>query len=107
MPNGDEPQVLEGFPGNGLFGNGRGRGHLTFVLRGLRGVLTHGDGEVIRDDARARLTHDEAGMLLAVPLTMIVKISLENSAEYRWFAALLDPAPRMRMGGVGFGRPRF
>lgn len=30
------------------------------------------------------------GMLLSVPLTMIVKISLENSEDLRWVAVLLD-----------------
>jgi predicted PurR-regulated permease PerM len=30
------------------------------------------------------------GMLLSVPLTMIVKIFLENSDELRWIAVLLD-----------------
>lgn len=30
------------------------------------------------------------GMLLSVPLTMIIKIALENSAEGRWFAVLLS-----------------
>jgi len=30
------------------------------------------------------------GMLLSVPLTMIVKISLENSEELRWVAILMD-----------------
>lgn len=30
------------------------------------------------------------GMLLSVPLTMIVKIMLENTADFRWVAILLD-----------------
>ena len=30
------------------------------------------------------------GMLLSVPLTMIIKIGLESSAEGRWFAVLLS-----------------
>ena len=30
------------------------------------------------------------GMLLSVPLTMIFKIALENSADGRWFAILLS-----------------
>lgn len=34
------------------------------------------------------------GMLLAVPITMVVKIMLENSASYRWVAALLDTPTR-------------
>jgi AI-2 transport protein TqsA len=29
-------------------------------------------------------------MLLSVPLTMIIKIALENSAEGSWFAVLLS-----------------
>jgi AI-2 transport protein TqsA len=30
------------------------------------------------------------GMLLSVPLTMIIKIALENSSEGSWFAVLLS-----------------
>lgn len=33
------------------------------------------------------------GMLLSVPLTMIVKIMLERSEEFRWLAVLLDARP--------------
>ncbi len=33
------------------------------------------------------------GMLLSVPLTMIVKISLESNPELRWVAVLLDSRP--------------
>lgn len=33
------------------------------------------------------------GMLLSVPLTMVVKISLENSEHYGWIAVLLDSKP--------------
>ncbi len=33
------------------------------------------------------------GMLLSVPLTMVVKILLENSSELRWIAVLLDKSP--------------
>lgn len=33
------------------------------------------------------------GMLLSVPLTMIVKILLENSENFRWVAVLLGPTP--------------
>ena len=33
------------------------------------------------------------GMLLSVPLTIIVKIMLEGSDEWRWLAVLLGPAP--------------
>jgi predicted PurR-regulated permease PerM len=31
------------------------------------------------------------GMLLSIPLTMVVKIVLEQTAEYRWIAVLLGP----------------
>lgn len=34
------------------------------------------------------------GMLLSVPLTMTVKITLENTAELRWIAVLLGPSPK-------------
>jgi predicted PurR-regulated permease PerM len=33
------------------------------------------------------------GMLLSVPLTIIVKIVLEGSEEWRWLAVLLGPPP--------------
>lgn len=33
------------------------------------------------------------GFLLAVPLTMILRILLENTEEYRWIAVLMAPAP--------------
>ena len=33
------------------------------------------------------------GALLAVPLTMVVKIMLENTPDLRWVAVLLDKAP--------------
>ena len=33
------------------------------------------------------------GALLAVPLTMVVKIMLENTHDLRWIAVLLDKAP--------------
>ncbi len=33
------------------------------------------------------------GMLLSVPLTMVVKILLQNSPEWRWIAVLLDKSP--------------
>ena len=33
------------------------------------------------------------GMLLSVPLTMVVKIMLEHSPEFRWIAVFLDKAP--------------
>jgi len=32
-------------------------------------------------------------MLLSVPLTMVVKILLENSENFRWVAVLLAPTP--------------
>lgn len=34
------------------------------------------------------------GMLLSVPLTMVVKIMLENTHDLRWLAVLIDAAPR-------------
>ena len=33
------------------------------------------------------------GMLLSVPLTMILKILMENSDDFRWLAMLLDARP--------------
>ncbi len=36
------------------------------------------------------------GMLLSVPLTMIVKIALEASADTRWMAVLLGPGPILK-----------
>jgi AI-2 transport protein TqsA len=36
------------------------------------------------------------GMLLAVPLTMILKIMLEHTEDFRWLAVLLGPAPPPR-----------
>ena len=33
------------------------------------------------------------GMLLSIPLTMVVKILLENSENFRWVAVLLAPTP--------------
>lgn len=33
------------------------------------------------------------GMLLSVPLTMIVKIMLENTKDFKWMAVLLDASP--------------
>lgn len=41
------------------------------------------------------------GMLLAVPITMVVKILLENSERYQWLAALLDPPVRGLRGRPG------
>ncbi len=34
-----------------------------------------------------------AGMLLAIPITLFVKLALENSTDLRWVAALVDDAP--------------
>ncbi len=36
------------------------------------------------------------GMLLSVPLTMLVKIALENTEDLRWIAVMLDRNPRPR-----------
>jgi hypothetical protein len=33
-------------------------------------------------------------MLLSVPMTMILKILLENMPDLRWIAILLGPTPR-------------
>ncbi|MFQ5767856.1 MAG: AI-2E family transporter [Acidobacteriota bacterium] len=33
------------------------------------------------------------GMLLSVPLTMVIRIMLENTEEFRWIAILLDASP--------------
>jgi predicted PurR-regulated permease PerM len=42
------------------------------------------------------------GMLLSLPLTMIVRIMLENTESYRWVAVLLGPAPeKEEVGGLG------
>jgi predicted PurR-regulated permease PerM len=41
------------------------------------------------------------GMLLSVPLTMVVKISLENTENLRWIAVLLDASPKPVAGGGG------
>jgi AI-2 transport protein TqsA len=35
-----------------------------------------------------------AGMLLSVPLTMVTKILLDNSTQWRWLGALLEPSLR-------------
>jgi predicted PurR-regulated permease PerM len=43
------------------------------------------------------------GMLLSVPLTIIVKIMLEGSAEWRWLAVLLGPPLPMPDEGVPEG----
>ena len=43
------------------------------------------------------------GMLFSVPLTMVVKIALENTADLRWLAVMLDanPAVSARKAKVG------
>ena len=46
------------------------------------------------------------GALLAVPLTMVVKIMLENTSDLRWVAVLLDkspPGPRLGAQAVEEG----
>ncbi len=40
------------------------------------------------------------GMLLSVPLTMIIKIMLENSQDFRWVAVLLDASPKPGVVGA-------
>ena len=48
------------------------------------------------------------GALLAVPLTMVVKIGLENTADLRWVAILLDKSPpemETRSDGVDDDHP--
>ncbi|MCZ6600026.1 MAG: AI-2E family transporter, partial [Acidobacteria bacterium] len=40
------------------------------------------------------------GMILSVPLTMIIKIILENTKDMRWVAALLDASPRAAKPGT-------
>ena len=48
------------------------------------------------------------GMLLSVPLTMVVKIALENTEDLRWVAVMLDANPRggARPPAVSRGTPR-
>jgi len=41
------------------------------------------------------------GALLAVPLTMVVKIMLENTSDLRWVSILLDKAPPEPRAGSG------
>ena len=49
------------------------------------------------------------GMLLSVPLTMMLKIALENTEDFRWVAVMLDknpasaPAVSRQRGDVGAG----
>lgn len=44
------------------------------------------------------------GMLFAVPLTVIVKIGLENSERYRWIGVLLEPGRALFGPGAAGGR---
>ncbi|HEV2129532.1 MAG TPA: AI-2E family transporter [Longimicrobiaceae bacterium] len=47
------------------------------------------------------------GMLLSLPMTMIVKIMLENTSDMRWIAILLGPrAPRPRTADAASGLPQ-
>lgn len=39
------------------------------------------------------------GMFLSVPLTVIVKITLENTEDFRWLAILLDSPPKTPVAG--------
>jgi predicted PurR-regulated permease PerM len=39
------------------------------------------------------------GMLLSVPLTMILKILLENTEDLRWIAVFIGPSPRGEPAG--------
>ena len=41
------------------------------------------------------------GMLLAVPLTMTVKIALDSSDDTRWIALLMSGRPRRSRMGAG------
>ena len=43
------------------------------------------------------------GAILAVPLTMVVKIMLENTEDLRWVAILLDKAPPQQAVGLPAG----
>ncbi len=48
------------------------------------------------------------GALLAVPLTMVVRIMLENTEDLRWVAVLLDKSPpqgRLAMAAAGTAAP--
>ncbi len=44
------------------------------------------------------------GALLAVPLTMVVKIMLENTQDLRWVAILLDKAPPAELHALAPGK---
>jgi predicted PurR-regulated permease PerM len=41
------------------------------------------------------------GMLLSVPLTMMLKIVLENTRDFRWLAHLLGPTPKPDLAPLG------
>jgi predicted PurR-regulated permease PerM len=41
------------------------------------------------------------GAVLSVPLTMVVKIMLENTEDLRWIAILLDKSPPQAFGAIG------
>ena len=43
--------------------------------------------------------------MLAVPLTMVVKIMLENTVDLRWLAILLDKSPPQTAVGTGVPDP--
>ena len=48
------------------------------------------------------------GALLAVPLTMVVRIMLENTEDLHWVAVLLDKSPpqaQLAMAGAGTATP--
>ena len=44
------------------------------------------------------------GMLFSVPLTMVVKIALENSKDFRWVAVMLDANPAAAAESAAAGR---
>jgi predicted PurR-regulated permease PerM len=44
------------------------------------------------------------GMLLSVPLTMILKITLEDSKEFRWVALLIDSSSAAALRGAPAGK---
>ena len=41
------------------------------------------------------------GMILSVPLTMIIKIIMENTEGMRWMAKVLDASPAAKAGSTG------
>jgi len=45
------------------------------------------------------------GALLAVPLTMVVKIMLENTEDLRWVAIILDKSPPQMVAGLAVTEP--